>query len=255
MNILPKKSWHVRNKDNVAKVRRDEAQARDEEKERKRRLDLAEQEARTDFLRRRIQGREARPAVETVQIPGNVVDLFGQKGDPGQQNAEHEADKRSEQEGREKAMGLLTYLGQSALASSPWYLEPRCAAEPDVKRSKNMSRDERRKKRMDPLVGMKREHDGREDKSSKGGPRCSTQSYGAGSGTTLAKMRAERVRREAAERVRARALLSPDSERGGAAPGGTRGTRPPQYNSQFHPELIRAKRKPQNERHFLHQDN
>ncbi|XP_003341162.2 leukocyte receptor cluster member 1 isoform X1 [Monodelphis domestica] len=248
MNILPKKSWHVRNKDNVARVRRDEAQAREEQRERERRALLAQQEARTDLLRKRARS-HATPAPGPCvarEDPG-PVDLFRELVEEGKGagggNREYEEEKRQEQERREKALGVLTYLGQSAAEAQtqpPWYQlppEPRgtqCSPAPD----------EKVKSHLDPLrdlerqLGKKRKkqegsgHSKAPEKLQPQGPRKSS----------LEQLRAERLKREAAEQARTQALMA-----------ALRGEQPQEeeepddrkrrYNSQFHPQLARPPRR------------
>ncbi|XP_067932633.1 leukocyte receptor cluster member 1 homolog [Watersipora subatra] len=159
MNILPKKSWHVRNKDNVARVRRDEAKALEEEREVAKRKALAEQEARIRVLRERAKAAKAEekkatrwdlpqepslssdensgeksPVPESVYTPLNTAYPAGQhinlfedfeqnKKSQGA-NREYEKEKKKAQEDYEKKIGYLTYLGQSAAELSsekPWY--------------------------------------------------------------------------------------------------------------------------------------
>ncbi|XP_022210739.2 leukocyte receptor cluster member 1 [Drosophila obscura] len=137
MNILPKKRWHVRTKDNIARVRRDEAAAEEEDRKRQGKLELAESEARINFLRRQSglpekatvparaeDGADATPTSGTASEPRGV-DLFADyKTHVKTTNKDLEKEQKDEQEKYEKQIGYLTYLGQDtneALKTRSWY--------------------------------------------------------------------------------------------------------------------------------------
>lgn len=140
MNILPKKRWHVRTKDNIARVRRDEAAAQEDEKKRLDKLKLAESEARINYLRRQsglpesvIKGTSTQESSEitleetAIQTSSSTsaVDLFADyKSHVKKTNKDLEKEKKEEQEKYEKQIGYLTYLGQDtneALKVRSWY--------------------------------------------------------------------------------------------------------------------------------------
>jgi len=138
--ILPKKQWHVRNQDNIDRVRRDEAKAAAEEADRESRRQLAEREARVRLLRERARGRLGGSGTEAVEavvgplppekelaevtsdmVTSDVTEASGhinffQDAEKGEDkvttNAEHEAEKKKEQEEYEKKVGYLVKLGQ-----------------------------------------------------------------------------------------------------------------------------------------------
>ena len=127
MNILPKKSWHVRTKKNIEKVRRDEAKAKEEQLEKAKRADLAAQERRINQLRGRLNesdSGEVSSQVDHCEQTGHS-NFFDEKSDHGKNKA-RELEKRKEQEEFEKKVGILTYLGGSQVnCETPWYLKDR----------------------------------------------------------------------------------------------------------------------------------
>eukprot|EP00057_Strongylocentrotus_purpuratus_P019662 XP_011674136.1 PREDICTED: leukocyte receptor cluster member 1 [Strongylocentrotus purpuratus] len=185
MNILPKKSWHVRTRDNIAKVKRDEAQAAEEEKEKEGRIALAEQEARTEKLRIKARnksfgnasygyeeeeiGPQPMPDVAPTGVspsqplPRTHINFFSEieaGSNTNTSNKDHEAEKKQEQDAYEKKIGLLVGLGQSAIETQPvkpWYQQNREEKDKKIVEATSTDTHEmKRKASMDPMNAMLR---------------------------------------------------------------------------------------------------
>lgn len=166
MNILPKKRWHVRTKENIARVRRDEAKAAEEERVKQERIQKAETEARINFLRQQARtkydGRADTSNVKTEisTSASEHVNFFSdlEKGkiDYNKPNVDHEKEKKEEKEKYEKQIGYLTYLGQDtneALRKKNWYEElPKRLTDKD----KDIEVEIKKKVLHDPIQDMKK---------------------------------------------------------------------------------------------------
>nr|XP_039259676.1 leukocyte receptor cluster member 1 homolog [Styela clava] len=272
MNILPKKSWHVRNKDNVAKVRRDEENARLEEKEQNRRAALAEREARTKHLRDKARQRAIESGADFKQIEGSskkslvptnfFTDSTLERGATSSiKNVEHEKEKKEEQVNYEKKIGLLTYLGQSAAetmedSDKPWYFKtPKRYSDGkkgDSSIEDHQEADLKRKNSLDPIQAMqnhlqkKKLVESRKEKTKKKHKRKHKHQHfkkesvprrSGSSNDKLAKLREERLKREKKERERTIALLNNGESNSSNNYNIERG----RYNSQYNPHLVRQK--------------
>uniref|UniRef100_A0A673VWT1 Leukocyte receptor cluster (LRC) member 1 n=1 Tax=Salmo trutta TaxID=8032 RepID=A0A673VWT1_SALTR len=248
MNILPKKSWHVRNKDNVARVRRDEAQAAEEEREVQRRVERAEQEARTEHLRQKSRA--------ALQQSGGWKDEGGERGGEGsggvvehlnlfpleessekKGNAEYLKDQKDEKEREERAIGLLVSLGpQPGTEVTPWYMKTDNKGKRlPLSQEEKEKRDRRLKDMLDPLKEMKkalavknRKEHKRKEKRDRGERRSS------GGESSIERLRAER----------AQALLNQKNGTGKQKeqPRETEEREMP-YNSAYFPELARKRQR------------
>ncbi|XP_048881748.1 leukocyte receptor cluster member 1 [Brienomyrus brachyistius] len=266
MNILPKKSWHVRNKDNIARVRRDEAKAAEEEREVRRRIERAEQEARTDYLRRK--SRAALSKGEELKAVGGTPELDGEEEhlnlfpveEAGQKkgNEEYLREKKEEKERQERAIGLLVSLGPApGTEATPWYLKDGGSKSKEVAdKSVGWTEEEKRKKdkrlkdTLDPLKEMKKGlavKDKKEKKEKSKRKEKAERAEKTSGESSMDRLRAERLQREADERQRSQALLEQKSGRGGEAQGQRElQERDRPYNSAYFPELARKRQRREN---------
>lgn len=139
MNILPKKSWHVKNRKNIERVKRDEAEAeRLAELERSRLLEV-EQEVRL----RQLRTSSGQPESETKHI--NLFDDYLDK----QQSKNPETEKEQR---LQKAAGPANTLGNFIDVSRPWYCSSGTVAQPSERKKKS---SELITSMYDPMTTMK----------------------------------------------------------------------------------------------------
>lgn len=261
MNILPKKSWHVRNKDNVAKVKKDEENARIRAKELSRRAEAADQEAKINFLRKKAKDRIIKNSVDLTDVLQTAIAKPSSSNvspavsiSSHAKNEDYEREKKEEQIKYEKKLGVLKYLGQDAAetmedSDKPWYFKAPKRPSTTTKDSDEDDADEKDKKHkssLDPMnvmkvhVQEKKAADERREKKKKIHKlkklrKCHKEEKERRLDTSndkLAKLRKERLEREKKEKERSRILISGNDKT-------EKQSVSQRYHSQFNPHLSR----------------
>ena len=118
MNILPKKSWHVRTRKNIERVQRDEAEAKRSVQIERDRILRAEHEARI----RALKGR-AGLVKDGPESSGTHFNLFeGCQEYQQTSNPEHEEEERQLEARRRAQAGIYNRLGRPTDVQEPWYM-------------------------------------------------------------------------------------------------------------------------------------
>lgn len=117
MNILPKKSWHVRTRKNIERVQRDEAEAEKLQRDKQDRSLRAEQEARI----RELRARAGLPEQASSQGDKHFNLFEGNQEQQQTTNPEHEEEERQRVAAKQQRAGIWNKLVRSNDVNRPWY--------------------------------------------------------------------------------------------------------------------------------------
>ncbi|CAJ0942128.1 unnamed protein product, partial [Mesorhabditis belari] len=269
MNILHHKSWHVRTKENIRRVRKDEAKAaEDERRELERQLNV-QNERRLSALRNQAQERmdnfygSKSGTTDTPDEPSSSthINFFEdlereERKNLGSGNDDYKKDKEKEKEEWETKMGILVKLAQDTNELSKkkeWYETlPRrkttlskperlvyptsseksasqCLPEEKAPKRKREKSEKKDKKKKKKKKRAKHADSDESDREEKRDEKDSKSSK-------LAELREERLRREREEKERSWRVMHPELAK---QQDKEKERQKPKYNSGFNPHLSR----------------
>uniref|UniRef100_A0AC35TQM1 Cir_N domain-containing protein n=1 Tax=Rhabditophanes sp. KR3021 TaxID=114890 RepID=A0AC35TQM1_9BILA len=237
MNILPKKSWHVRKKENVWRVRKDEKKAAEEEQCRLDKIQKAEHEFKINQLRNK-KGGDAGCCSKTLDS------IFSQneiEHTTTTTNKDYQKEKNAEVDKHESKLGIKKYFAEDTnefKKTQSWYEKPSAKMEKswksieelrskkDVEQFQEALYDQIRK--LKDKKRKKRKHSSSESEPESEGERLRKK-------RDLYKLRHERLMREKGERTRQNAVLGIKEEKEVKKPETQK------YNNMFNPEFARKR--------------
>ncbi|KAL7071849.1 hypothetical protein ACQ4LE_008405 [Meloidogyne hapla] len=267
MNILRHKKWHVRTKENVARVRRDEAKAAEVEKARAERSTLADHEDRVQRLKSKNMSNTS-PVNDTFGVDdsqkcfmagtsNNIsangkqhVNLFTELEEQERKNLatgnkEYAVEKKKEQYDWESKVGIMKRFAEDTKEyskESEWWegipLVREHAKKPKVVESKTSTKFLTSEERKAIKLKKVKNEQKNKMKGTKNGPSKSVQNS-----VDINILRQERLTRERREQLRVKTLTKQENKDGDEDNVDKmiqlNKDRDRRYNSQFNPEFSR----------------